>query len=52
MVRLLAAAVTLAALAQAVDDHSTSMVYAGVDPALDSVRDDAAFVALLNRMKP
>jgi len=41
----------LAALGQAVDDHSTSMVYARVDPSLDAVRDDPGFVALLARMK-
>jgi len=41
----------LAALGQAVDDHSTSMVYARVDPSLDALRGDPAFVALLARMK-
>jgi tetratricopeptide (TPR) repeat protein len=41
----------LAALAQAVDDHSTSMVYARVDPALDELRGDPQFAALLTRIK-
>jgi len=41
----------LAALGQAVDDHSTSMVYARVDPSLDVLRADPGFVALLTRMK-
>jgi tetratricopeptide (TPR) repeat protein len=41
----------LAALGQAVDDHSTSMVYASVDPSLDDLRSDTRFVALLTRMK-
>jgi tetratricopeptide (TPR) repeat protein len=41
----------IAALAQAVDDHSTSMVYARVDPALDPLRDDPGFKALLARIK-
>jgi len=42
----------LVALAQAVDDHSTSMVYARVDPSLDSMRDDAGFRNLLAQIKP
>jgi DNA-binding winged helix-turn-helix (wHTH) protein/tetratricopeptide (TPR) repeat protein/TolB-like protein len=37
------------ALSQAVDDHSTSMVYARVDPSLDPLRNDPAFLALLVR---
>jgi len=41
----------LAALAQAVDDHSTSMVYARVDPALDALRGDPQFSALLTRIR-
>ena len=41
----------MAALEQAVDDHSTSMVYARVDPVLDPVRTDPAFAALLVRSK-
>ena len=39
------------ALGQAVDDHSTSMVYARVDPSLDPLRTDPAFQKLLERMK-
>ena len=39
------------ALGQAVDDHSTSMVYARVDPSLDPLRTDHAFQGLLGRMK-
>ena len=42
----------IAALAQAEDDHSTSMVYARVDPALDAVRQEPEFRALLVRLKP
>jgi tetratricopeptide (TPR) repeat protein len=42
----------ITAFAQSVDDHSTSMVYARVDPALDAVRDDPAFIDLLTRLKP
>lgn len=41
----------LVALGQAVDDHSTSMVYARVDPSLDVLRNDPEFVALLKRAK-
>ena len=41
----------LAALGQAVDDHSTSMVYAKVDPSLDDLRSDPGFVALIAKMK-
>lgn len=41
----------LVALGQAVDDHSTSMVYARVDPSLDALRSDPQFEALLMRMK-
>jgi DNA-binding winged helix-turn-helix (wHTH) protein/tetratricopeptide (TPR) repeat protein/TolB-like protein len=40
------------ALAQAVDDRSTSMIYARVDPALDDLRGDSAFQALLEHIKP
>ena len=39
------------ALGKAVDDHSTSMVYARVDPSLDPLRTDPAFQKLLERMK-
>ena len=42
----------VAALGQAIDDHSTSMVYARVDPLLDSLRGDAAFQRLMGRMRP
>jgi DNA-binding winged helix-turn-helix (wHTH) protein/tetratricopeptide (TPR) repeat protein len=41
----------LAELAKAADDHSTSMVYARVDPALDAVRSEAGFQELLGRIK-
>jgi tetratricopeptide (TPR) repeat protein len=41
-----------AALARAVEDHSTSMVYARVDPSLDDVRNDPGFKALLSRVQP
>lgn len=41
----------LTALQQAVDDHSTSMVYARVDPSLDPIRSDREFQALLARNK-
>jgi len=39
------------ALQQAVDDHSTSMVYARVDPSLDPLRSDSSFQALLAHIK-
>jgi DNA-binding winged helix-turn-helix (wHTH) protein/tetratricopeptide (TPR) repeat protein len=42
----------ISALSQAIDDHSTSMVYARVDPSLDPLRKDPAFQALLNQIKP
>jgi len=42
----------VAALAQAVDDHSTAMVYARVDPSLDGLREDAGFEGLVGRIKP
>lgn len=41
----------IAALSEAVDDHSTSMVYGRVDPSLDLLRSDQGFQALLTRMK-
>jgi Flp pilus assembly protein TadD len=41
----------ITALAQAEDDHSTSMVYARVDPTYDPVRSDAAFQPLLARIQ-
>jgi DNA-binding winged helix-turn-helix (wHTH) protein/tetratricopeptide (TPR) repeat protein/TolB-like protein len=41
----------VAALAQAVDDHSTSMVYARVDPIFDPLRSDPTFQALLTHIK-
>ena len=41
----------LAELAKAADDHSTSMVYARVDPALDPLRSEAGFQELLTRIK-
>jgi tetratricopeptide (TPR) repeat protein len=41
----------LPALAASVEDHSTAMVYARVDPSLDAVRKDPAFAALANRIK-
>jgi DNA-binding winged helix-turn-helix (wHTH) protein/TolB-like protein/Tfp pilus assembly protein PilF len=41
----------LAELAKAADDHSTSMVYARVDPSLDPLRSEAAFQDLLTRIK-
>jgi predicted Zn-dependent protease len=37
----------IAALAQSVADHSTSLVYARVDPTLDPLRSSPAFQALL-----
>jgi len=42
----------VAALVQAVDDHSTAMVYARVDPSLDGLRGDAGFQGLVGRIKP
>jgi DNA-binding winged helix-turn-helix (wHTH) protein/Flp pilus assembly protein TadD/TolB-like protein len=41
----------IAALSQAVDDHSTSMVYARVDPSLDALRSAPAFQMLVARTK-
>lgn len=41
----------LPALAASVEDHSTAMVYARVDPSLDAVRKDPAFAGLANRIK-
>jgi tetratricopeptide (TPR) repeat protein len=41
----------MTALEQAADDHSTSMVYARVDPSFDPIRSDPAFKALLARNK-
>lgn len=41
----------LTALEQAAQDHSTSMVYARVDPSLDPIRSDPGFQALLARNK-
>jgi Flp pilus assembly protein TadD/TolB-like protein len=41
----------LAALSQAIDDHSTSMIYARIDPTLDPLRSDPGFKALLSRIK-
>jgi Flp pilus assembly protein TadD len=38
-------------LVQAYDDHSTSMVYAKIDPSLDPMRSDPRFRELLRRMK-
>jgi DNA-binding winged helix-turn-helix (wHTH) protein/Flp pilus assembly protein TadD/TolB-like protein len=40
------------ALGQAIADHSTSMVYARVDPSLDPLRSDPSFEALLSQIKP
>ena len=40
------------ALGRAVEDHSTSMVYARVDPSLDAVRNDPEFKALVARIQP
>jgi DNA-binding winged helix-turn-helix (wHTH) protein/Tfp pilus assembly protein PilF/TolB-like protein len=42
----------LTALSQAVTDHSTSMIYARVDPALDPVRDYPGFQELRDHIKP
>jgi tetratricopeptide (TPR) repeat protein len=39
------------ALAQAIDDHSTSMIYARVDPSLDLLRSDPSFQTLLSQIK-
>ena len=41
----------IVALGQAVEDHSTAMVYARVDPLLDSVRGDAGFEGLLRPIR-
>jgi DNA-binding winged helix-turn-helix (wHTH) protein/tetratricopeptide (TPR) repeat protein len=41
----------IAALGQAVDDHSVPMVYGRVDPALDPLRGEPAFQALIHRMQ-
>lgn len=41
----------LIALQQAVEDHSTSMVYARVDPVFDPIRTDPGFRSLLSRSK-
>ncbi len=38
----------MTALTQAVQDHSTSMIYARVDPTLDPLRDNTQFQALLH----
>jgi len=40
------------ALERSVEDHSTSMVYGKVDPALDALRGDAKFVGLVGRIGP
>ena len=40
----------IAALGQAIEDHSTSMVYARVDPSFDPLRSDPEFQALLARL--
>ena len=39
------------ALQQAVDDRSTSMVYAKIDPSLDLLRTDSAFQAIIAKMQ-
>lgn len=39
------------ALQQAVDDRSTSMVYAKIDPSLDSLRSDPAFQSVIAKMQ-
>lgn len=41
----------LAALKEAIDDRSTPMVYAKIDPSLDEFRKDAAFQKLISGMK-
>jgi Tfp pilus assembly protein PilF len=41
----------LVALQQAVEDHSTAMVYARVDPSLDPLRGDAAFASMVRRIR-
>ena len=40
------------ALERSVEDHSTSMVYGKVDPALDALRGDSKFIGLVGRIGP
>jgi tetratricopeptide (TPR) repeat protein len=42
----------ITAFSEAVQDHSTTMVVARVDPMLDPLRGDPAFDALLDHIKP
>jgi DNA-binding winged helix-turn-helix (wHTH) protein/tetratricopeptide (TPR) repeat protein len=42
----------IAAFTEAVEDHSTTMIVARVDPMLDPLRGDPAFQALLEHIKP